>query len=41
MRFGASFPGGLYGVLAFILFEVMMAAQVIKVYFDYAQVCTP
>jgi hypothetical protein len=38
-RLGASFPKGLYGVLALILFEGVLAAQVVKTYFDYTPVC--
>jgi hypothetical protein len=38
-RFGASFPKGLYGVLALILFEGVLAAQVVKTYFDYTPAC--
>jgi hypothetical protein len=38
-RFGASFPKGLYGVLALILFEGVLAAQVVKTYFDYLPAC--
>jgi hypothetical protein len=38
-RFGASFPKGLYGVFALVLFEAVLASQVVKTYFDYLPAC--
>jgi hypothetical protein len=38
-RLASSFPGGFYGVAAFILFEALIIIQVVKTYFDYAQTC--
>jgi len=39
LRIGTAFPGGLYGVIAFILFEGLIISQVVKTYFDYAPAC--
>jgi hypothetical protein len=39
LRVGVVFPGGLYGVFAFTLFEGLIISQVVKTYLDYAPVC--
>ncbi|MFI4982479.1 MAG: hypothetical protein ACHQIO_19180 [Nevskiales bacterium] len=39
LRFGPAFPGGLHGVIAFVLFEGLLSAQVVKTYFDYVAPC--
>jgi hypothetical protein len=40
-RVGASFPKGLYGVLALALFEGMLISQVVKSFYEYAPSCPP
>jgi hypothetical protein len=39
-RFGTAFPGGWYGVIAFILFEGLLAAEIMKMHFDYTPACS-
>lgn len=38
-RFGASFPKGIYGLVVFVLFESLLATQVMKTFFEYQPVC--
>jgi hypothetical protein len=39
LRFGASFPGGFYGILALCLFEGLIISGTAKTYFDYHHAC--
>ena len=39
VRLGAAFPGGFYGVVAFIFFQGLIYAQVVKTYFEYFPNC--
>jgi hypothetical protein len=39
LRIATAFPKGLYGVLALIVFEGLLLAQVSKTYFDYLPSC--
>ena len=39
VRITTSFPGGFYGVLSFVLFVLMLFAQVVKLYFGHAVIC--
>jgi hypothetical protein len=39
LRFGSSFPKGLYGVIALLLFEGMLVSQAIKSLYEYAEAC--
>jgi hypothetical protein len=38
-RYTSTFPGGVYGMIAFTLFIAMIAVTVAKTYFEYAPVC--
>jgi len=40
LRFGSSFPKGIYGMVAFVLFETMLLAQVAKTIFEYHPSCS-
>jgi hypothetical protein len=40
-RAASAFPGGLYGVMAFVFFECLLLSTVAKTYFDYLIVCEP
>jgi hypothetical protein len=39
-KFAVSFPGGFYGLAAFLMFEGLLLAQVVKTYFDYISACS-
>jgi len=39
VRFGSAFPKGFYGVLALVVFDAFLLAQIAKGYFDYLAVC--
>jgi hypothetical protein len=38
-RVVSAFPKGMYGVVAFVLFEGVLLAQVAKTYFEYLPTC--
>lgn len=40
LRYGVAFPGGFYGLLAYIFFLILIFSSTVKTYFDYPGVCS-